>query len=61
MAVPAISAGIYGYPTDDATRVIAAASSDWCSEHPGALDEILLVGFDAATAEAFEVALSVQG
>ncbi len=57
VAMPAISAGIFGYPRDEATRVIVSAIRDWVSEHPDALESILLVGFDATTAQAFQAAL----
>ena len=58
VALPAISAGIYGYPLAEATRVIAAAVEEWCEKHPEALDQVLLVGFDARGMKAFEQALS---
>lgn len=57
VALPAISAGIYGYPLAAATRVIASTVEAWCREHPDTLDETLLVGFDARVAEAFQTAL----
>lgn len=58
VALPAISAGIYGYPRDEATAVIASTCLWWAAEHPGGLDEIVLVGFDQATADGFSSALS---
>lgn len=61
VAMPAISAGIFGYPLAEATRVIAAAGAAWAREHPGALDEIRLVGFDEATAGAFAAGLAALG
>jgi putative ATPase len=53
VAVPAISAGIYGYPPEEATAVIAAEALAWAGTHPGALDEIRLVGFDSETVQLF--------
>ena len=61
LAMPAISAGIFGYPLADAARVIASACAAWTREHPGALDEIRLVGFDAAAEEAFAAGLAALG
>lgn len=61
VAVPAISAGIFGYPRREATAVIARACGRWLAEHPGLLDEIHLVGYDAATANDFGQALSEGG
>lgn len=57
VAIPAISAGIYGYPRDEATRVIVEAARRWVDTHPGALDEIRLVGYDEAGADSFRAAL----
>jgi O-acetyl-ADP-ribose deacetylase len=57
VAMPAISAGIYGYPRDEATRVIVDASRRWVDGHPGALDEIRLVGYDEPGADSFRAAL----
>jgi O-acetyl-ADP-ribose deacetylase (regulator of RNase III) len=61
VAMPAISAGIFGYPLEEAARVIAAACAAWARGHPGALEEIRLVGFSAAAAEAFAAALAPLG
>jgi len=57
IALPAISAGIYGYPMEEATAVIADECRSWCATHPEALDEVVLVGFDQETAAAFAAAL----
>jgi putative ATPase len=57
VALPAISAGIYGYPMDEATAVIANECRAWVAQNPAALGEILLVGYDADTAAAFGAAL----
>jgi putative ATPase len=61
LALPAISAGIYGYPTEEATRVIVSAAADWTRSHPDTLEEIRLVAFDPATATAFRLSLRTQG
>jgi O-acetyl-ADP-ribose deacetylase len=57
VAFPAISAGIYGYPLTEATSVLAEAVVAWARAHPGWLDEVLLVGFDAHVTDAFGAAL----
>ncbi len=57
VALPAISAGIFGYPLGDATSTIAAACADWARRHEG-LEEIRLIGFDAAAADAFRAGLA---
>lgn len=53
LAFPAISAGIYGYPPDDATRILADEVVRYCREHPGTFTEIRLVGFDDTAAGRF--------
>lgn len=57
VALPAISAGIFGYPPEEATAVIADACAAWLGTHPGTLKTVLLVGYDAATARLFAAAL----
>ena len=57
VALPAISAGIYGYPADEAARVITAAVVDWIGQRPADLDEVRLVGYDRAMAQRFASAL----
>jgi putative ATPase len=57
VALPAISAGIYGYPLAAATAVIATTVVDWCAEHPDTLDAVLLIGFDESVTAAFRTAL----
>ena len=57
VAMPAISTGVFGYPLEPATRVIATECVRWVREHPGALREIRLVGYDRRTADAFRLGL----
>jgi len=61
IAFPAISAGIFGYPRTEATRVLADAVVTWVSAHPGVLDEVRLVGYDDATAADFVAGLERSG
>lgn len=61
LALPAISAGIFGYPLDEATYVIASEVSRWLEEHPDALDRVVLVGYDDRTATSFRNALNGDG
>ena len=60
VAMPAISAGIFGYPPDEACRVIVVEATVWL-EAGGALDEIRLVAFSDAIADHFRSALRTQG
>jgi putative ATPase len=57
VAVPAISAGIFGYPLADAAAVITKTVQQWSQAHPATPDEILLVGYSEEAADAFRAAL----
>jgi O-acetyl-ADP-ribose deacetylase (regulator of RNase III) len=57
LAMPAISSGIFGYPRDEATAVIADEVITWLQGDHGSLTEVRLVGYDAPTAEDFANAL----
>jgi len=56
IAVPAISAGIFGYPPDDACRVIVETARTW-ADGGGQLDVIRFVAFDEAIADHFRTAV----
>ena len=56
IAFPAISTGIYGYPSDKACRVIVEAVERWLAEG-GSLREIRLVAFGEDVAGHFRQAL----
>jgi O-acetyl-ADP-ribose deacetylase len=53
IAIPAISAGIFGYPRAEATKVIASEVVVWANEHEGIVNEVRLVGFDEGTTDDF--------
>ena len=55
MAFPAISAGIYGWPIDDAARQAVAGVRAATVEH---VQEVRFVLFDDRALAAFEAALS---
>ena len=57
IALPAISAGVFGYPLDEATAVIASAVVEWARNH-NLPTRILLVGYDERAARAFEAGLA---
>lgn len=61
VAMPAISAGIFGYPRGEATVVIAAAVNTWLTEHPDALDRVVLVGYDEGSTADFTAAVETLG
>lgn len=61
LAMPAISAGIFGYPRLEACRVIVSECRRYLQEHPDAFDEIRLVGYDAASWRDFQQALEQRG
>lgn len=58
VALPAISAGIFGYPRQEATGVIAATVVEWLNAHPDALEEVRLVGYDPGTTADFAAGLA---
>lgn len=58
VALPAISAGIFGFSLEEATHTIADAVVVWLRLHPGVLEEVHLVGFDGSAAAAFADALT---
>jgi putative ATPase len=60
VALPAISSGIYGYPADEACRVIVDAAGDWL-DAGGSLDDIRLVAYSDTIADHFRTALRTQG
>jgi O-acetyl-ADP-ribose deacetylase len=51
IALPAVSAGIFGYPRNEATAIIVDETNQWLASDRGGLSEIRLVGYDAATAQ----------
>ncbi|MDJ0954395.1 MAG: glutamate racemase [Acidimicrobiia bacterium] len=53
IALPAISAGIYGYPVAEATAIIADEVVTWTGRHPGVLDEVRLLALDGVVAGHF--------
>ena len=58
VALPAISAGIFGYLMEEAGAIIASAAAVWAEEHPNALHQIILVGFNDRATAAFEARLA---
>ena len=57
VAIPAISAGIYGYPVVEATQLIAETAAAFFSEEDSLIRSVWLVGYDDATADQFASAL----
>lgn len=60
VALPAISAGIFGYPRPDATRVIARTVNSWLAANPQTVETVFLVGYDAPATADFERALAAS-
>lgn len=57
IAMPAISAGVYGYPVGEATAVIAATVAAWVTDNPGVYVEVRLVAFGTEAADGFRAGL----
>jgi O-acetyl-ADP-ribose deacetylase (regulator of RNase III) len=60
VALPAISAGIFGYPRAEAAALIVTTCRDWLERRPGILSEVRFVGYDEAAAEDFRKAMNSQ-
>lgn len=57
VAMPAISAGIYGYPPAEACHIIAESAAAFLSEIESPMRSLRLVGYDAAMTERFAAAI----
>lgn len=53
VAMPAISAGVFGYPPQEAGRVIAEACATFLGDRPDSVGEVRLVGLNADAAAHF--------
>ena len=60
VAFPAISAGVYGYPLDQAAEVAIGAVREALDAHP-AVEEARFWLFDQRAHDAFEAALGSEG
>ncbi len=59
-AFPAISAGVYGYPLEQASAVAVRTIRDWVAQHPdSALETVTLVAHSASDLAVLERALAV--
>jgi glutamate racemase len=58
MALPAISAGIYGYPPIEATAVIAVSVAEYVSSDVTSLRSVRIVGYDDAMTTRFARAIA---
>ena len=56
IAFPAIATGIYGFPRDEAAKIAVTAVSPHLAQHEFP-ELVIFVCFDAATREAYRVAL----
>lgn len=54
VAFPSISAGVYGYPIEEAAVVAVKTVQAWCAEHPDALEEIRFVLFSKSDYDVYE-------
>ena len=58
LAFPAVSAGIYRYPADDATAVIAESVAEYVSGDETVLHSVRLVGYDDSMTSRFTSAIA---
>lgn len=57
VSFPAISAGVYGWPIDDAARIAVQTVTAMAEEIEGVVDEVVLVPFGERAASAFHAQL----
>jgi O-acetyl-ADP-ribose deacetylase (regulator of RNase III) len=56
IAFPALSTGAFGYPVAEASVIAVGAVHGWLLNHPGMLDRVVFVLFDAPTLNAYQAA-----
>jgi O-acetyl-ADP-ribose deacetylase (regulator of RNase III) len=56
IAFPAISTGAYGYPVAEAAVIAVGTVHGWILNHPGMIDRVTFVLFDAETLDAYKSA-----
>jgi O-acetyl-ADP-ribose deacetylase (regulator of RNase III) len=54
VAFPAVSAGVYGWASDDVARIAVRGVRAWDDAHPGMVDVVRFVLFSEPVLEAFE-------
>ena len=54
IAFPALSTGAYGYPVPEASVIAVGAVHGWLINHPGMIDRVMFVLFDADTHQAYQ-------
>lgn len=54
LAFPSISTGIYRFPVEEAAKIAIGTAKEFAAAHPGKLDLILWVLFDAQTLSVYE-------
>ncbi len=57
VAFPAISTGVYRFPLERATSIALRETAGFLEEHPGDLDRVVFVCFDAKTREVYQKVL----
>ena len=57
IAFPAISAGAYGYPLEEATEIAVKTVSQWLEEHAGYAMQVIFCCFDARTEQVYQAKL----
>lgn len=58
IALPAISAGVYGYPSQEATLIITESTAEFLADQETTLRSVRLVGYDTAMADRFARAIT---
>ena len=61
VAFPAISAGIFAYPPDEAAKVAVATACEFLAGEDHSIDEVILVAYDTRNLERYERLLNQYG
>ena len=58
IAFPSISTGVYSYPLEKAADIAVNTVQDFCVAHPGKIEIVRFVLFDAKTRKAYDAAMA---
>jgi len=61
ISIPAVSCGIFGFPKEKGTKIIAEEVNKFIKENPSCLREVHLIGIDSEIPELFKEALLENG
>ena len=60
IAFPAISAGVYGYPLEDATEIAVKTVAQWLEAHADYAMQVMFCCFDARTERVYQTKMKME-